>query len=308
MSKEEEPKTTEAPSSEPLQDEDIILPNEEIEAPPEEPLVVPPDKPWIKEWITDMRLEWLRQKVCIGLNMPRSVFNTVIQTEEGSKQIRSFLDGTLPCLLFYPNEIVTIVETIVEPPPPPPPPPPSPPPTEEKPEGEEGEGSEAPVNEEASKPKEDAKGKKGKDDKKKDKKGDKKGGKKDKKGDKKGKGGGKKEKEEAPPEVEPEKKAEEGLAKGSEEATEGGSGEGGVAPNEEPKIEEPPKPQIVYTEKRDPILCASTGALPEEALSKHLVYFLKMKSGSLTEEQLDHDLESGVLPTGPGMSALEKVM
>jgi dynein heavy chain len=306
MSSLEEIKTIEAPLSELLINEDVILLDEEVDVPPEEPLVLPPDKPWLKEWVTDMRLEWLQQKVCIGLNMPWNVFNSVIQKEEDSKQIRSFLDGSLSCLLFYLDEVVTIIETIVEPPPPPPLPPPLP--EEEKPKEEEG--GEGNVLEEASKTKEDAKGKKeDKKDKKKDKKEDAKGGKKNKKGDKKGKKGGKKDKEEPSMELELEpKKAEEDQIQRSKEGAKGGSGESGDVSNEEPKTENPPKPQIIYTEKRDPILCASTGVLPEKALSKSVIYFLKMKSGSLTEEQLDHDLESGLLPSGPGMSALEKVI
>jgi dynein heavy chain len=286
MSSLEEIKTIEAPLSELLINEDVILLDEEVDVPPEEPLVLPPDKPWLKEWVTDMRLEWLQQKVCIGLNMPWNVFNSVIQKEEDSKQIRSFLDGSLSCLLFYLDEVVTIIETIEE------------------------EGGEGNVLEEASKTKEDAKGKKeDKKDKKKDKKEDAKGGKKNKKGDKKGKKGGKKDKEEPSMELELEpKKAEEDQIQRSKEGAKGGSGESGDVSNEEPKTENPPKPQIIYTEKRDPILCASTGVLPEKALSKSVIYFLKMKSGSLTEEQLDHDLESGLLPSGPGMSALEKVI
>ena len=295
------PEETKAPPSKPVADEEMILPSEDPKDPPDEPLSVPPDKPWLQEWVTDMRLEWLRQKVCIGLNMPRKVFNTVIQTEEGSKQIRSFLDSTSSSLLFYPDEIVTIIETIVEPPPPLPPPSP-PPPQEGQPEGEQGGVGEAPAGGEVPESKEEEKEKK--DEKKKDKKGDRKG----KKGDKKGKKGGKKGKEEPPPEPKPEpKKDDEGEAEGSGV---GGDkdGEGGEAPKEEAKIEEPPKPQIVHAEKRDPILCASTGILPEKALSQNVVYFLKMKSGSVTEEQLNNDLESGVLPGGPGVSALEMVI
>lgn len=305
MSISEEEKMVEIPPSESLEDEGIILPTEENNVLQEEPLPLPPDKPWLKEWVTDMRLEWLRQKVCIGLDIPRSVFNTVIQIEEGSKQLRSFLDGSLSSLLFYLDEVVTVIETIVEPLPPPLLPPA--PKEEEKPNSEEVEGGEGDASEEASKIKEDVKGKKDKkDDKKKDKKTDKKG-KGDKKGDKKGKKGGQKGKEEPLPEPDEEKEAE-GGAEGGAEGTEVRSSKGEDASKEEPKNEEPPKPQIVYVEKRDPILCASTGILSEHALCKKMAYFLKMKPiESITEEQLDHDVESGIFPSGPGMSSLEKV-
>jgi len=304
MSTLEESKTiealTEATSSKTLDDDNIILLDLEDDV-PEEPLPLPPDKPWLKEWVTDMRLEWLRQKVSIGLNIPRSIFNTVVQTEEGSNQLRSFLDGSSSCLLFYLDEIVTIVETIVELPPPP-----LSPRSEDVASKEKQEEEEDNARVDASKAKEDAKEQKGKD-KKKDRKGDKKGEKKgDKKDDKKGKRGGKKGKDESTLELDQDVDNLEGE---KSEGDEGEGSEGGNVPKEPQKVEEPPKPQIIYTQKRDPILCASIGLLPKHALSANVAYFLKMTTiDGITEEQLYHNVEFGILPGGPGLSSLEKVI
>lgn len=261
-------------------------------------------------WVGDHRVEWLKEKACIALDMPYSTFDTVLSDEEGSNCFEAFLDGSASCLLLYPDEIVTMIETIVEPPPPAPPPPPPPEGEIEKPKDEEEKSSEPAdgekKNDKIDEKKGDKKGKK--DDKKGDKKDDKKGkdkrdekkGKKeekkdDKKNDKKGKKGGKK--EEAPKELEPSPADED--PEGEEEPTE----------PEAPVEVEPPKPQIIFVEKREPVLRASTGHLSEQALSVPVTYFLKMTTAGkgISPEQIETDVEFGVLPSGPSMSSLEQV-
>lgn len=272
--------------------------------PPPSPPPPPPEEeedsnnPNLAQWHHDPRVEWLREKVCIALDVPRSVFNTALETEEGSNTVRSFLDGSASCLLLYPDEIVSYIETIVEPPPPPPPPPvvEEPPPLEEAASEEPAEGGK--------------KGKKGKGKKegekrgsvkKGDKKDDKKG--KDKKDEKKedakkgGKKGEKGKKEEASDEPEPPEEPEPGEG--------GEGGEGGPVK----EVEEPPKPQIVIVEKRVPIISTSVGSLSEHALSVPVTYLLKMTSAdqAISMENIDRDVEWGVMPSGPGMSSLDKV-
>jgi hypothetical protein len=273
-------------------------PPPEEEPPPSPP---PPEEeedsknPYLAQWHHDQRVEWLREKVCIVLDVLRSIFNTALETEEGSNMVRSFLDGSASCLLLYPDERVSYIETIVEPPPPPPPPPVvEEPPVEEAAPEEPAEGVK--------------KGKKGKGKKegekrgsvkKGDKKDDKKG--KDKKDEKKedakkgGKKGEKGKKEEAPAEPEPPVEPEPGEG-----------GEGGEAVKE---VEEPPKPQIVIVEKRVPIISTSVGSLSEKALSVPVTYFLKMTSAdqAISADNIDRDVEWGVMPSGPGMNALDKV-
>ena len=274
-------------------------------SPPPPPLPPPEEEedssnPNLAQWHHDQRVEWLREKVCIALDVPRSIFNTALETEEGSNTVRSFLDGSASCLLLYPDEIVSYIETIVEPPPPPPPPPlvEEEPPVEEAAPEEPAEGGK--------------KGKKGKGKKEGEKRGSVKKG--DKKDDKKGKdkkddakkedgkkGGGKKgekgKKEEAS--AEPEPPVEPGPGE------EGEGGEGGVVK----EVEEPWKPQIVIVEKRVPILSTSVGSLSEHALSVPVTYFLKMTSAdqAISMENIDKDIEWGVMPSGPGMSSLDKV-
>lgn len=262
--------------------------------PPPPPSPSPPEdeedlnNPNLAQWHHDPRVEWLREKVCIALEVPRSIFNTVLETDEGSNTVRSFLDGSASCLLLYPDEIVSYIKTIVEPPPPPPPLPPAEEPSLEEVAPEEpAEGVK--------------KGKKGKGKKEGEKqgsvkKGDKKG--KDKKDEKKddakkgGKKGEKGKKEEALVELKPE------------------PGEGETGGEGEPmEVVKPLKPEIVVVEKRMPIISTSVGSLSEQALSMPVTYFLKMTSAdrAISMENIDRDVEWGVMPSGPSMSSLDKV-
>lgn len=71
-----------------------------------------------QEWIGDARAEWLREKVCVGLDITHDVFDTVFNEEAGAQSLTLFLDKFCTSVFFYVDPrsepIVTKVPIFVE--------------------------------------------------------------------------------------------------------------------------------------------------------------------------------------------------
>ncbi len=217
----------------------------------------------------DVRVDWLRQKVCVALDMPRNIFNTALKTESGAKCFQEFLDGSAPCLLFYSDIVVTLVQTMIDLPPPK--------------KIEEEEHKPIVIQEEQEKSLDPLVVEENKSNKKTGKK------------DQNNKKGGDKEQQQ--------QQQGEGEKKNTTAAT---AEEGGG--NNDKAVE------MMMVERKDPVLCVSTGYLSEHALSVTIVYFLKMmmSTGSsmdiiTMDNNMDSHVEYGVLPSGPSLSCLEQV-
>jgi hypothetical protein len=227
----------------------------------------------------DVRVDWLRQKVCIALDMPSNIFNTALKTESGAKCFQEFLDGSAPCLLFYSDIVVTLVQTMIDLPPP-------------KKLEEEEEHKPIVIQEEQEKSLDPIVVEENKS--------NKKTGKKDQNNKK---GGDKEQQEQEQQKQQQQQQQGEGVKKNTTAAT---AEEGGG--NNDKAVE------MMMVERKDQVLCVSTGYLSEHALSVTIVYFLKMMmstGSSMDIITMDNNMEShveyGVLPSGPSLSCLEQV-
>jgi hypothetical protein len=233
----------------------------------------------------DVRVDWLRQKVCIALDMPRNIFNTALKTESGAKCFQEFLDGSATCLLFYSDIVVTLVQTMIDLPPP------------KKLEEEDEEHKPIVIQEEQEKSLDPIVVEENKSNKKTGKK------------DQNNKKGGDKEQQQEQQEQEQQKQQQQQQQQGEGEKknTTAVTAEDGGGNNDKAV-------EMVMVERKDPVLCVSTGYLSEHALSVTIVYFLKMmmSTGSsmdiiTMDNNMDSHVEYGVLPSGPSLSCLEQV-
>jgi len=230
----------------------------------------------------DVRVDWLRQKVCIALDMPRNIFNTALKTESGAKCFQEFLDGSAPCLLFYSDIVVTLVQTMINLPPPK--------------KLEEEEHKPIVIQEEQEKSLDPIVVEENKSNKKTGKK------------DQNNKKGGDKEQQQEQQEQEQQKQQQQQQGEGEKKNTTAATAEEGGGGNNDKAVE------MMMVERKDPVLCVSTGYLSEHALSVTIVYFLKMmmSTGSsmdiiTMDNNMDSHVEYGVLPSGPSLSCLEQV-
>lgn len=229
----------------------------------------------------DVRVDWLRQKVCVALDMPRNIFNTALKTESGAKCFQEFLDGSAPCLLFYSDIVVTLVQTMIDLPPPK--------------KIEEEEHKPIVIQEEQEKSLDPIVVEENKSNKKTGKK------------DQNNKKGGDKEQQQEQQEQEQQKQQQQQQGEGEKKNTTGATAEEGGGNNDKAV-------EMIMVERKDPVLCVSTGYLSEHALSMTIVYFLKMmmSTGSsmdiiTMDNNMDSHVEYGVLPSGPSLSCLEQV-
>jgi hypothetical protein len=229
----------------------------------------------------DVRVDWLRQKVCIALDMPRNIFNTALKTESGAKCFQEFLDGSAPCLLFYSDIVVTLVQTMIDLPPPK--------------KLEEEEHKPIVIQEEQEKSLDSIVVEENKSNKKTGKK------------DQNNKKGGDKEQQQEQQEQEQQKQQQQQQGEGEKKNTTAATAEEGGGNNDKAV-------EMMMVERKDPVLCVSTGYLSEHALSVTIVYFLKMmmSTGSsmdiiTMDNNMDSHVEYGVLPSGPSLSCLEQV-
>ncbi len=228
----------------------------------------------------DVRVDWLRQKVCIALDMPRNIFNTALKTESGAKCFQEFLDGSAPCLLFYSDIVVTLVQTMIDLPPPK--------------KLEEEENKPIVIQEEQEKSLDPIVVEENKSNKKTGKK------------DQNNKKGGDKEQQQEQQEQEQQKQQQQQQGEGEKKNTTAATAEEGGGNNDKAV-------EMMMVERKDPVLCVSTGYLSEHALSVTIVYFLKMMSTGSSmdiitmDNNMDSHVEYGVLPSGPSLSCLEQV-
>ncbi|OAE19678.1 hypothetical protein AXG93_1847s1410 [Marchantia polymorpha subsp. ruderalis] len=217
-----------------------LLPPEEVETYEVVENTVP------RQWRGDSRVEWLREKVCISLDVTRPVFDSVFSEENGAQSIETFLDKAHSCIFFYSDsrtiKVITKTPIFVEFTP-----------------------------EEIAKRKQAA----------------------------------------AAAKVAAAAAAVAAAAAAAETGAE-------VPPVVPPETPEPdPEEEKGVWETQDvesmntvQVVCATTGRLSNEAINKAVVYFINIfpQLGMLDFGKMHKNLEFGVLPSGPTLSALEQLL
>nr|Q9SMH3.1 RecName: Full=Dynein-1-alpha heavy chain, flagellar inner arm I1 complex; AltName: Full=1-alpha DHC; AltName: Full=Dynein-1, subspecies f [Chlamydomonas reinhardtii]CAB56598.1 1-alpha dynein heavy chain [Chlamydomonas reinhardtii] len=231
----------------------------------------------------DRRLEWVKEKACLGLGVEPNLFEAAIANPESRARVTAFLDGTVTssALLFALEEATIYVEeyqeVLAE---------------EQAPEAEDGEGEEHDGQEPGEAGGEGAEGSTAPGD------------------------SGDGQPEDAPAAAAEANGAnpEDEAAAPADGAADGAAGEGGEegdgAEGDEPPA--PPAPKyvrrVISVPKVVSKLNVALGSLPEELSVFPVFYFILNRSGHVAAEELDSAVEFGLLSEGPSLRILEQML